>query len=552
MSMKISVRNYRGVASADFDHEKITFIGGRNHQGKTSLCQAIAAVKTGEIIPFEELPKSKIKNIVRDGAKSGSCKITEGESTAIITWPNGLYNMAGPAAKHITKMAAGLVSVLDYKKKPDLINVVADYIKADPTLEDLERELKAADIPKDAAKQLIERVKVSGYLTMHAKAKERGAQLKGQWEFITGQRYGSTKIEGWQPAAWFPELEKADPAALQENIDQLKRDLEAGIAAAAVSGKVIEDLKNQAGAESAYLKDLKQIESDLSIAMNRENEFQRKHILLSSMPEEHACPHCGGLLQIKNGKLVVYEEMEKSEIDNRTIELKQAGDALETARADKRNLLQRQAATRQKLQESQDAAAELKKIDKSKGGEKWANRVDELRAKVSKAEADLKAVNDKRQADGIAGAIKANKSIQEILGPDGLRKTKFNEALAPFNQMLSDFCQAAAWATVRMDTNYDFYLNDRPIVLCSASEQFQARAVLQLAFAKIEGAPLILIDGADIIVGKERNGLIAAILKAQVPSIIFMSMPDPSKMPPMEKVGGQAYWIEKGEVYANK
>ncbi|NIQ69350.1 MAG: hypothetical protein GTN94_22770 [Candidatus Aminicenantes bacterium] len=103
-----------------------------------------------------------------------------------------------------------------------------------------------------------------------------------------------------------------------------------------------------------------------------------------------------------------------------------------------------------------------------------------------------------------------------------------------------------------MDTDYNFYMNDRPVPLCSASEKFQARAVLQLALGKMEGAQLILIDGADIIVGDERNGLFSAILRADQPAIVFMSLPRREAMPAMNKIGGAAYWIEKGELVNGK
>lgn len=546
--MKISIRNYRGVAAADLDHGNITFIGGRNHQGKSSLCQAIAAVLTGEMIPFPGLPKSKIKKIVRDGAKSASCKIIDGETQALITWPDCNYHVQGPAVKHITQSAAGMASILDSKEKKDRVNIIANYIKSDPTLEDLTRELKAADIPAAVAAQLVEAVKISGYLTMHAKAKEKGSRLKGQWEFITGQHYGSLKIAGWAPPAWFPELENADPDQLQADINQLKSDLEAGIAAAAVSGQLVDQLKAEAGGVDACQKDLKIIAGELETATRNETQLQKEFLRLSDMPTEYACPHCGAFVQLKDDKLIVYEEMEQSEIDDRTTQLKNTGNQLDQARANKRDLMTRQIKAQDKLRSSRSAAAELKKIDNAKGGEKWANKVDDLRTKLVKGESDLKALHDKRQADQLANAIKANKAIQDILGPDGLRKTKLNEALTPFNQGILDLCQAAGWATVRMDVNYDFYMNDRPIVLCSTSETYQARTILQLALAKIEGAGLVLIDGADVIIGKERNGLFAAILKNEVPAIVFMSMPDPDKMPAMEKIGGQALWIEKGEI----
>ncbi len=115
--MEIKVRNFRGVALADLIHEKITLIGGRNHNGKSSLCEAVAAVMTGDTQPVPDLPKSQIKSIVREGAKMATAQIKSNGSLAGISWPDANYQAKGDPFKHVGKVSAGMESVMDKKKK---------------------------------------------------------------------------------------------------------------------------------------------------------------------------------------------------------------------------------------------------------------------------------------------------------------------------------------------------------------------------------------------------------------------------------------------------
>ena len=545
--MKISIRNFRGIAAADFNHEKITFIGGKNYQGKSSVALALAAAYTGVLVPIKNLLKSQIKRLVRDGAKNGYINVKDGESDITVNWPACELTAQGKPIRNISEISAGLKTVFDFEKKKRT-DLLAGFIKATPTDQDLERELRAANIDAATIAAVVKSVMVSGYNTTWAKAAEKGTMLKGQWQMITGEQYGSRKAESWAPAAYYPELGAKDPAALAEHITKLRGDVEAGIAAAAVSGQAVGELRKAAGSLDALRKDLNQVNIDLARLRGDFNKHDTEFRRLSATPEEQACPHCGGILAVVDGKIVEHKGLTDAEISDRTTAIRETSDLMEKARADVTGLIKRQANVEAGIKTAETAAAELVKLEKGGGAKKWDQNLEDVKAQLAKAETDLKAKNDLGQASRLALAIKLNKLIVDILGPDGLRKTKLNQAITPFNQLLSDLCVASFWQTLRMDTDYNFYMNDRQVELCSESEKFQAATILQLAVSKFDNARLVIIDRADIIVGKDRNGLFSAILKADVPAIIFMSLPDSKNLPAMEKIGGAALWIEKGEI----
>ncbi len=544
--LNISVRNYRGVASADITHDKLTLIAGKNHHGKSSIAEATAAVLTGNVLPIQDLLKSQADKIVREGAKAGSCKIIDGQSVALISWPDCNFTAEGPAMKNISRTAAGLASILELKKK-ERADYLAPFLKAEPTQDDIAKELKALDFPAEIISKLQEAVKISGIHNVYLKAKETGTSLKGKWEITTGEKFGYARIEGWMPGKWYAALSARTEPELVARVEELKRSVEAGIAAEAVAGLEVEQIQTAAAALPALQKDLAATKKKYLEAQEKEAKLNSTLQRLSAMPEELACPHCGGLLQMKNGKLEISKGLDDQEIQDRVQRIKEVGDDLQTARAELEKIRVALNGFESGVKTAQGAADQLEAV-KAAGTQKYTKILAEQRQLLQAAENDLQAFQVRAKATTIAGAIKQNKIISDLLAPTGLRETKLKAALVPFNKSLSALSEAAGFGNVRLDQEMDVLMNGRPAALCSTSEQYQIKTIFQLVIAQLEAARLVLVDGADIIVGRERNGLVQAILAAGIPAIIFMSMNQRENMPPLDKVGGVCYWIEEGEI----
>ena len=190
----------------------------------------------------------------------------------------------------------------------------------------------------------------------------------------------------------------------------------------------------------------------------------------------------------------------------------------------------------------------MKNADKT-DSKKWDKNLETCRIKLQTAENELAAWTSTHRANELNEAIKKNKIVLDILAPAGLRKSKLQLAIAPFNKILSEFSEVAGWPQVRMDVSYNFTFAERPVQLCSKSERFKASVIIRLAMSKIENPLITIIDGVDVICGKDgRNNFINLILGSGVPVIFFMSVSDLNDMPALSKAGGISYWVQEGEL----
>ncbi len=82
--------------------------------------------------------------------------------------------------------------------------------------------------------------------------------------------------------------------------------------------------------------------------------------------------------------------------------------------------------------------------------------------------------------------------------------------------------------------------------LLSGGEIYRLRAALQVAFAKIDGSAMVILDGADILDNQGRQGLIRMLAAAKVPALIGMTYAGPKAVPDLSLAGGATYWIDGG------
>lgn len=549
--MKIEIRNYRGVTLADIEHNKYTLIAGHNHQGKTSIKEAVAAALTTRPLVID-ITKSQVKNLIRDGAKRGQVKIEftvpAGPGSLFVEWPECKFSAGGQAMKPISQIAGGLTSLLDMKK-PDRAAALAGVVNLDPTPEDLITEMKSQNFQEETIKTLVQQIKINGIETMYLRAKEAGARIKGQWQEVTGTDYGSNIAENWYPAAYYSALESRSEEELQKEIDACMKDVEAGVAARAISDMEFHQQKRQAELKPEIEKYLSMLAGSLDVLRAEESTLQKALLdaTAKNSEVEYGCPHCGGAFFIRNGKPVISDpdkQSNNSEQAAADIRIK-----LEAVRKKLNALLVDISAKQNEWKQAAAAADTISKLPPGTRPGVSEEEVTEARIKLEKAKADLKAWQDLKRSRELKALIDQNKLIVEMLAPAGIRNTVAARALNPFNALLMELSTAAGWEPVRVDRDYNLFHGDRLAALCSTEEVFETNIILQLAIAKLEGAATVLIDGADIIVHpKDRNGLFMAIIKSGVPAMVFMGIKDPAEVPNLSTIGGRSYWIEKGEL----
>lgn len=559
--LKIKIRQCQGVERADIEGLGIITVAGPNGAGKSSLLRAVGAAITGYTVPVDGLAKSQAGALVRVGASEAGVKVELPDGSAILKWPSAKLETVGKPPQAST-LAAGLLDVTTLGEK-DRARELARYIQAEPTRKDLAAALEdqKIDVAPEAEDGMTARVwKViqdGGWDSAHAKAKDKGIKLKGQFEQATGgARWGADKGGKWLPAAWEAGMADASLEQLEQDVKAAAGALEAAIAGQAVDASQVEALKAQA-AKAPELEQAVVTAERAEVAAAE--AVQAAQAALKALPpadrsEGCACPHCGEHVKVTVSQGVTrLEKAKKQKISD--VELKKRTEAAQKAessiRQAERDLAAARNATFLAKQAVTTAQAAAQKLDGMKGkGTGSADALAKAREALAIAEARRGAWRLKANADMIHAALLQNQAIVALLASDGLRKTALTRALEAFNRdYLAPLCAVSGWKPVEITEDLQPTYGGRSYVLLSKSEQWRVRAILQVAAAKIDGSCMVILDDAEILVSaKDKNGLIALLKEWGGPVLIGMAYAKPELAPDLSAKGlGVTYWVSDAQ-----
>ena len=548
MPTQAIIRNVGGVEAADLviGEGEIALVGGINGAGKTSLATACAAAFLGDPLLLGGMTKAKAGAIVRSGAATGSATVSTETGSTTISWPAATVISQG-TAPHLSPIAAGSVSLLTMAEK-DRTTAFTRIIRAEPEKADLERAINDANvgISQTVAAKCWEEIYHQGWDAAYAAAKETGAKLKGQWETATGERYGSAKANGWVPKGYTDGDSEPDAS---KAVDAAKLLLEVAVGNAAVSA---DEYRRMA----TLSRDLDRLISETEVARQKActlaDAAAAAQSALSAGPSagvldvpQH-CPSCHAPLAVDGaGKIIPTFSVDRDDLAAAKVER-----ARLTAISDDARHHLAEGEHRYRMLASQCDAAQLARSHLNKmpePAEGAADAVKSARAAVAAAEIRLHAVRAKSAADKAAKSIAQNQAIVAALAPDGLRKSKLSKRLDAFNDaIISPLCDAAGWKRVKVEPDMTISYGGR-VVLLSESEKFRVRVTLQVAVASVEKAPLVIIDAADILDKRGRNGLFRMLADSRISTLVLMTLNSRDLMPKLSAAGlGQGYWLEDG------
>jgi hypothetical protein len=548
----ISVTNYRGLSSAEVRlADTVTLVAGQNAAGKTSFCQAAGAAMSGRTIPVDGLSKSQLSMLVRSGTASGDIVVDNTIGKIYLSFPGGVRATEGTPVE-ISETAAGIDSILDHKKT-DRAAIVSQIIKALPSSDDFAASIKAM-IPEAEILSIKRAIDSLGWDAAHDAAKQAGAKLKGKWEQITREAFGTSKAASWVPGAWTSDLSTAEEKQLRDILDSERAWLDASKADAAVSAELVARLE----AEASGLPDIERLQKEAS------DELQSLHLagvdlrkVLSGLPPAErvaalVCPHCNGPLEIAGASVRIPVVVSDSEIAARREAILACQAQLDTVVARYRACNTTVGDLRAKRSAADKAAAELAAI-RAKGpssGQGSHGAVADCQARVSTAEARLAAFVAARDARVVATQVEANQAAIDALAPGGLRAKYLSARLEYFNSRLRGVCDSAGWRTVALGRDMGVAYGGTPWMLASQSEQYRCRAALQIAVAQIDGSTVVVLDGADVLDAAGRKGLMVALAKCGRQAIVGMTIDSREKLPKLDAIGGSVVWIQEGVVDA--
>jgi hypothetical protein len=550
--MKISVRDYRGIARANIELNPIALVAGRNEAGKSSLLQAVQALLVTHPL-VSGVAKKDAKVLVREGAEEAEASLRDEEAIRVIQWPKCETEVTADDALKCSWVAAGLVHpfALNGVNRAELL---AKYIDAEPTAEDV--KTAAADIGYNeaAAAKLHDSISSAGWDITHQRARDYGIQRKGEWEGVTGEAYGSKKAATWKPEK-LPE--EADRDTLANQVGAAKQALIKAQSTAAVSAAEIARLTK--AVELGRSADVEALEAQLATtkaeleAAEKERMGMPAEVGGKSKNEQLPCPSCGTLLVVAptyNGPTQLLEFKANAARDavtkktqNRVAEL---DGMLARLRPQVGRLQEQVYAARRTRDDGFKAAGEIAAIGSNEG-----TAPDAIAAAMTAqdaAEAALAAFDAHTRARSLHALIAMNEKLVALLAPDGLRRRKLASGLADFNQALTAVSDHAGWAPVRFDEALNPHYGTRPLAVASKSGQWRARTIVQIAMALLDGSVAVVIDDADILIdGQSRTGLLRALQAAGLKALVVMAYSKRESVPPLDKLGmGASYWVESG------
>jgi hypothetical protein len=550
--MKLSIRNFIAIKQADIDLAKITVVSGRNEAGKSSFCLAGAAATTGRAVPIDELTKTNFPGLIGRKGESTCIILKTDIGETIVEYPEcKIFSTGDPF--QISEHSAGLTSLANVPKK-ERARFVGELLKTDPNRDELHTELKKS-IPAmadDIIEGLWKNIAGMGWDGALTHCKEVGTRLKGKWETITGEKFGTKKYKDWKPTRWDDDLSTADQSGLDETVTQDREWLEAAISESAVDSSMVSQLEKQASNVSGLTEAVKNITDQLGILRADHEKISTgiRNLPKPTNPETQSCPHCKGALGIESGKIIIPRVLTPEEIAERTETIRAETESLTAVSSEISRLQSEQSRITGDLNVSKSAQRELDKL-KTKPAPTAHASVEDLRKQLAESEWRAASFKAWKSASEIAEDIVVNMILQTILDPSGLRLVKLMQVLDRFNSVCASVCKSAAWPVVKINTDMSIYQEQYPYMMISDGAKMRARIVLQLAVAQIVGDKMVIIDKADTMDSIGRNGLVSVIEDMDgISAIIGMTFFNRESVPNFGAVltDVAVYWIEDGIV----
>ncbi len=543
MTLAIAIENYRGIKAAAFNLEGIVMIAAKNAAGKSAVAQASAAVLTGTPIPIPGVLKTMAGMLVRMGAASGFAQLDCEHGTARVDWPKASMKSKGDMP-NVSAIVAGIESLPRMEQKQRAERLI-EILNAHPTKEDVRKRLAREGISEQIADNVWQTVEKQGWDGAHAQAKETGARLKGQWEAVTGKRYGSRIAENFVPDEWDQELASESEESLTAKLTDARDTLDGMIAVVAVDDSERAKLEEIAAALPEKRAAHAAATAAFADAVSERDKIAA-HIRSMRDPSAQAhqeCPHCAGSLSVFGGKVVAATAVSEHE--------KSAWDEVHSRYAVQKDLCERL------LSERGNAISELKsslmaheRLASIANANSSQEQVEKARQAVRLATSRLSAFTSKTRADRLQSSILQNGAIVSTLDTSGVRQDALIDAAGRFvAAYVKPLIDASGWEQIEIQPDLALFYGGRPWALLSESERYRVCVAMQVAVAVKQKSEALIIDAADILDREGRNGLINMLRDVGIPALVCVTIPSLKDVPDLGAKGlGASYWIRDGLV----
>lgn len=520
----INVSNVLRVPHLDADiPDAMVLAAGPNESGKSSLRDAIDFAMTGE--PPRGLLKRDLKSAIHRGTKQGSVtihdgdkrvtrslntgKITEGSSDALLAQGDEAFQCL---------LRSDRFMQLDAKARRTMLY---ELMKVRTSKDAVAERLRETGLDEPDIETLVTMLH-SGFGAAEKWAQDEAAGARAAWKAITGETYGSQKANGWQaqtseqPEIDIDSLEAQFTKALQASkiADQHERDLRARAAAAQEQAEHREKQAYLANSLPDWEAEHADLLSDLDKAEKEAERAKKLYAGAKACYDGCECPHCGGSLRIKDGKIVEGgeipsgDELErlKTEALEKHNEARDLRDHLEELQP----LIAKGRAAKEWLQQPSAHSPSSDEIEKAG---KEAQDARELAATL-----ETKFIDARRQSEAAEAAVektrraaKAHEDVErwtaarDLLSPTGIPTEMLAKAIQPINESLAVLASSAGWKVPTLDAEMQISVAGLPYPLLSESARWRVDALMALTLANASGLGIVFLDRFDVLDLPGRN-----------------------------------------------
>lgn len=582
---ELSIRNYRRVTTVDLPLGRgVTLVCGRNGQGKSSTAEAARAALTADPLPArgdaEQKARTKkaAKDLVHDGAESGSVTLAGGNGSVQIRWPACEVKASGRPLS-ASAMAVGLrdtsLVAMDAKER---FATLREVLKAEVTWNDLWAWLRQTRdgvappaVGEDLARKIWETVEKDGWVNAVERARTRGIDFQNQYKIVTGGKWGSVKGADWRPEAWDARWDNQPLAVFADKVTAARAALDAAIGTAAVVQDRRARLEQAVAAGVAAQEQalhvgaaLDQAQKELAAHQKDRDSFVDPEVL-----HRASCPHCAKEVAVvpergHGGGTLVYiltvpgPKLSDKDLEAARLKAASLDGAGQRIKDNLAQLLRQQAEAAAAVKAGEEAQAELAQMGPAVEGAA-PEVVTAAQAALTQAEAAHAMVKAVQDAHAIHVMALQNLHIQAALGDAGVRAAVLAASIDDFNADLDTLAVTLGLPPVRIDAaDASLTVGGRPFRDLSDSEgRVRVRALLQLAIAKRDGSDAVVIDIEAATDRRHILGLIKMCNQAEMPALITCHMDHPDDAPDLASdkakgagYVGQSFWVEDGQVAA--
>lgn len=554
--MQIEIRSYRGIDRADlFLNNKVTLLVGENATGKSSTIEAVQAVLTANPNIYS-VTKADADGYVNDGAKEGSVTVKDHNGIRKITYPDlQVHTMQGAVGVH-RLMPLGLMKLADLAPA-DRAVALESYAGQKVDRERLQLELEEAEVTKLDQEKILDTVFGNGKVPgMGWDAGEKWASKectarKALFQSVAGCKWGANQGITFLPEGFTYDMVDAKLEDLEKVVVTAREVHEQIIRANAFSEAEIDRLQQEASRVEFFTGAVHQ--ASLSYAQASQAAKDAASALAKAKAKQDLvkCSQCGIKGVVKDGELIAKPDV-FCEDSTKMAELEQAAKETESARSTA------QAACiefQTSLKKAEDAVKKLKELETAEKPEAPAVSIDDAKKAIAEAELRVRAFKAKKQGTAYHKQIVALSKAADAMKSTGLRMKILVQNLKPFNDKLAETCRAAGWGTVFIDANLNLKYEGRHWKFLSASQQFRVEATIQMTVAKIEDAPLVVIDEADILDRTGRNQLFNALKALSLRAVVGMTVSsdkegniDAPNLANAKPPRGETYWVSESTI----